>query len=437
MITLNIKQTQALDLLEDTSTKELIFGGGAGGSKSFLGCYWVLKSCLKYPGIRALIGRATLKTLKDTTFKTFLEVCKLQGVKMDVHFKYNAQSNTITFNNGSEILLKDLGYYPSDPNYDELGSLELTLVFVDEVNQIPHIAWQIIKSRIRFKLDENGLIPKILGTCNPSKNYVYTTFYKPNREGTLSSEKKFIQALVTDNPNISKHYIENLNSLPKAQRDRLLLGLWEADDDNQLCKQDAIVGIFDATWVDDTSTTHYIIGDIARMGSDRAVIGLWKGLRLIKVITFDKSKFNLLEDTIKELKNKYQVTNANILLDADGVGGFLVDALDAEEFVNNSRALNDEQYQNLKTQCYYKLSMMINNKEIYIEPDVLTENDKDMLIEELEQIKSSPTDDNKLKIISKNEIKSNIGRSPDISDMLMMRMKYEILVGGNGVYCFG
>ena len=64
MIKLNIKQTQALDFLEDKITKEIIFGGGAGGSKSFLGCYWVLKSCLKYPGIRALIGRAHLKTLK-------------------------------------------------------------------------------------------------------------------------------------------------------------------------------------------------------------------------------------------------------------------------------------------------------------------------------------------------------------------------------------
>lgn len=361
-------------------------------------------------------------------------MCRLQGVKKDIHFNYNGQSNVIKFFNGSEILLKDLAYYPSDPNYDELGSLELTMCFIDEVNQIPSIAWQIVKSRIRFKLDDYDLIPKILGTCNPSKNYVYTDFYKPNKEGNLPKHKKFIQALVTDNPSISKHYIENLSSLPKAQRDRLLLGLWEADDDNQLCKQDRIVGIFDNTWVD--GNQFYITGDIARMGSDKAVIGVWRGLRLIKVVMYEKSKFNLLESTIKTLKDEYKISNANIILDADGVGGFLVDALDATEFINNSTALNGEQYQNLKTQCYYKLAEKINKKEVYIEPNIFDETDKEKLIEELEQIKSSPTEDSKLKLIPKSEVKSNIGRSPDISDMLMMRMFYEIQVGGDGVYHF-
>lgn len=428
MIKLNKKQTIALDYLEDNTTKELIFGGGAGGSKSFLGCYWILKSCLKYGGIRALIGRAHLKTLKETTLNTLFEVCKLQGIKKDVHFVYNGQSNTIRFFNGSEILLKDLSYYPSDPNYDELGSLELSLAFIDEVNQIPSIAWQIVKSRIRFKLDDYNLIPKILGSCNPSKNYIYTDFYKPNKEGTLPIHKKFIQALVTDNPNISKHYIDNLNSLPKAQRDRLLLGLWESSDDNQLCTQDNIVSIFDNIWVGNNlkEIKYYITGDIARMGSDLAVIGVWKGLRLIKVITYQKSDFNLLNHTITSLKNEYKVPNSNIILDEDGVGGFLVDSLKCVGFVNNSSPLENGNYQNLKTQCYYKLSDYINKNEIYIEDGVLSEDLKEKLIEELEQIKSLPSDDNKLKLISKSEVKSNIGRSPDISDMLMMRMYFEV-----------
>lgn len=431
MIKLNKKQTEALDFLEDSTTKELIFGGGAGGSKSFLGCYWVIKNCLKYPGIRCLLGRAKLNTLKETTFKTLLEVMALQGIKQGVHFNFNGQSNTVKFFNGSEILLKDLAYYPSDPNYDELGSMELTLAFIDEVNQIPHMAWHIVKSRIRYKLDENNLIPKILGTCNPSKNFVYTYFYKPSKEGKLSSDKKFIQALVKDNPNISKHYIDNLNSLPKAQRDRLYLGLWDADDDNQLITQDNINNLFDNTWIDE-SEVYYITGDIARMGSDLAVIGVWKGLKLVEVITYTKSKFNLLDSTIRDLKNKYKVSNSNIILDEDGIGGFLVDSLNVEGFVNNSSPLLKENYQNLKTQCYYKLAKIINDREMYILPDVLDSDLKEKLIEELEQVKSLPTEDNKLRLISKSDIKSNIGRSPDISDMLMMRMYFLIYNSNNG-----
>ena len=40
------KQTKALDALEDKTTTELLFGGGAGGGKSALGCYWQIKNRL-------------------------------------------------------------------------------------------------------------------------------------------------------------------------------------------------------------------------------------------------------------------------------------------------------------------------------------------------------------------------------------------------------
>ena len=36
-IKLTKKQTQAIDIWEDQETRELIFGGGAGSAKSFLG----------------------------------------------------------------------------------------------------------------------------------------------------------------------------------------------------------------------------------------------------------------------------------------------------------------------------------------------------------------------------------------------------------------
>ena len=76
---LSIKQTIALDLLEDKSTNEILFGGGAGGGKTALGCYWQLKQRLKYPNTRGLIGRAVLKTLKETTLVSFFQVAKMQG----------------------------------------------------------------------------------------------------------------------------------------------------------------------------------------------------------------------------------------------------------------------------------------------------------------------------------------------------------------------
>ena len=226
------KQTKALDRLEDNITSEVIFGGGVAGGKSALGVYWIIKNCLKYPGSRWLMGRAVLKTLKDTTLNSFYDVCKLQGIKSGQHYVYNAQSNIITFSNGSAIYLKDLFQYPSDINFDELGSLEISGAFIDECNQITEKAWNIVKSRIRYKLTEFKLIPKMLGTCNPAKGYVYNNFYKPTKDGTISESKAFIQSLITDNPYISEHYIHSLQSLDKVSKERLLFGNWEYDDND-------------------------------------------------------------------------------------------------------------------------------------------------------------------------------------------------------------
>ena len=71
---LTIKQTKALDILEDDTTTELYYGGAAGGGKSVIGCYWQLKRRLKYPGTRGFIGRSELKNLKKTTLNSFFEV---------------------------------------------------------------------------------------------------------------------------------------------------------------------------------------------------------------------------------------------------------------------------------------------------------------------------------------------------------------------------
>lgn len=378
------------------------------------------------------MGRAKLKTLKETTLNTFLWVCKEQGLINGEHFSINGQSNTIRFFNGSEILMKDLFYYPSDPQFDELGSLEITGAFIDECNQIVELAWNIVKSRIRYKLDEYDLIPVILGSCNPTKNWVYKNFYKKNKEGSLEDRKMFVQSLVTDNPFISKHYIENLQELPKAQKNRLLLGIWESGDDNALIEYDNVLNIFSNTFVE--GGVKYITCDVARMGSDKAVIAVWSGFKVIELYEYPISKINELQDVITSLRNKHSVPLSNVVADGDGVGGGLVDNLGCKDFVNNSSPLLGGNYQNLKTQCYYLLADKIQNNQVFISAQLTTQQEND-IIEELEQIKSVDNDaDSKLKIMSKKDIKASIGRSPDYSDALMMRMYFELNSGGNGIY---
>jgi hypothetical protein len=417
------KQTKALDKLEDRVTRQIVFGGGAGSAKSFLGCYWVLKNCLKYSGTRWLIGRAVLKTLKDTTLNSFFDVCKHQGIKAGEHYSYNAQSNIITFFNKSVILLKDLEQYPSDPNFDELGSLEISGAFVDECNQISEKAWNIVRSRIRYKLDEHGLIPKMLGTCNPDKGFIYQTFYKPSKEGNLSEDKAFIQALVTDNPFISQYYIENLQSLDRISKERLLFGNWEYNNnDLALIEYDAISDLYTNEGVKGDNL--YITADIARYGADRSVIGLWNGYRCEQIIIKSKENVKEISDLIRGLASVKGIPMSRVVVDEDGVGGGVKDTLNCKGFVNNSRAIKGN-YVNLKSECYYMLAEKINKREMFIRCDDV--NVRKSLNEELEYVWRHNADkDNKLAVMPKDKVKEKLGRSPDISDMLMMRLWFEL-----------
>ena len=424
---LSIKQTIALDLLEDKTTNEVLYGGSAGGGKSILGCYWQLKQRLKYPNTRGLIGRAVLKTLKETTLVSFFQVAKMQGLEKDKHYKYNAQTNHIDLFNGSTIILKDLYSYPSDPNFDELGGLEITDAFIDEANQIEDKARNIIKSRIRYQLDENDLIPKVLYTCNPAKNWTYHEFYKPQIEGTIEPNKRFIASLVDDNPYISKHYKQNLLTLDTVSKERLLFGNWEySSDKTALIEYDKIIDAFSSTFV--PSGPRYITCDVARFGNDSTVIGIWDGFR-VKLHQYKGKSVVEVADIIKSFQIENQVPSSHIVVDEDGVGGGVVDILRCKGFVNNSSALENpitrkkENFDNLKSQCYFKLAQMINDSKLYINASGQM---KEMIIQELEQVKQKAVDNDSTKgIIPKDKVKALIGRSPDFSDCLAMRMIFE------------
>ena len=430
------KQEHAVYYLKDRDTNEILYGGAAGGGKSALGCLWLIEMCQNYPGTRWLMGRSKLKTLKETTLNTFFELSSMLGISDQ--FRYNQQDSAIYWNNGSEIILKDLFLYPSDPNFDSLGSLEITGAFIDECNQVVYKAWQVVKSRIRYKLKEYNLIPKLLGTCNPAKNWVYKHFYLASREDRLPKNRKFIQALPTDNKHLPKSYIQSLLELDEASKQRLYYGNWEYDDDpSALIEYDAIIDLFRNEHVKPTGE-RYIVADVARYGSDSTVITVWDGMVLIRLVEMKRKGVDEVAEKIRELATEHAIPMSKTLVDDDGIGGGVVDILRCKGFVNNSRpietdtvktlpdSVNRENFANLKSQCYFKVAELINKREIYIAAKVTSEQEQ-RIIEELEQVRQYKMDsDGKRAVMPKEKIKEIIGRSPDFSDTIMMRMYFTL-----------
>lgn len=433
-LTISPKQKEILKVLEDDKHTEIFMGGAAGGSKSFTGCLWQIIRRLKYKGSRGFIARARLKTLKESTLLTFFEVCKMLNLEFERDYTYNAMSGVIKFSNGSEEYLKDLFLYPSDPEFVSLGSTEYTDGFIDEMGEITEQAYQIIRSRVRFKLDEFGLIPKIAMGSNPCKTFVYREFYKKWATDTLEPYKSYIKATVYENPFISKHYIENLEKLDNVNMERLLKGNWEYDDNPaKIFEYDRILDIFTNNYVILTGGENYISCDVARKGRDQTVIIVWNDWYIQKIVNMPISKLDEIKIVIDDLARHFKVPYSNIIIDEDGVGGGLVDFMDhVKGFVNNSTPIETEyskkihNYKNLKAQCYFKLADVVNSCEIgcYDLPIQI----KEMIIEELEQIAQKDIDksENKIQIIEKDEIKENIGRSPDFADALMMRSYFDL-----------
>ncbi len=425
------KQKNAIYYLKDNITEEVLYGGAAGGGKSKLGCLWLIEKCQKYPGTRWLMGRSKLKNLRETTLNTFLETVAELGLANQ--FRYNAQEHIFYWNNGSQILLKDLYLYPSDPNFDSLGSLEITGAFVDECNQVSYTAWQVVKSRIRYKLTQYGLIPKVLGTCNPAKNWTYKEFYKPSRDKTLPIYRRFIQSLPADNPFLPKSTLASMLRFDKVKKERLYFGNWEYDDDPAtLIDTDSIADYFNQSHLKPEGMKFMTI-DVARKGKDKTVFRVWHGWLCIHREAMDISAINEIVDRAKALQKNYAIPLSNIIADEDGVGGGVIDYLRCKGFINNSRPIEIKDgttymtpnFDNLKSQCSIKMAEKISNREA----GELCNDDavREIVTEEMEQVKLKDIDkDRKQGIVPKDRIKELIGRSPDEWDSIMMRYWFEL-----------
>lgn len=415
------RQIEALQhLATDSNVEQVLYGGAAGGGKTKFGCMWQIQRRLKYAGTRSLIGRSKLDTLKKTTLNTFFETAKEFGLVADKHYTYNGQTNVIKFFNGSEIVLKDLFAYPSNPNFDSLGSLEITDYFIDEVAEVTEKAVNIVHSRCRYKLNEFGLIPKGFLSCNPSKGWLYNEFYIKNNRNELPEHRAFVQALPQDNPYLPVAYIESLRRLPEYDRKRLLEGNWEFDDDSdKLFSTDNLLRMFRNELLEGKKC---ITADIARFGKDRTIICVWNGLTLIEVIELHRAALDEVVNKIRLVTKEHSILLQDVVADEDGIGAGIVDFLKCRGFVNGSKP-KQPQYQNLKSECYYKLAQYVEENRLTI----LVNNKKEQIVKELEMIKRHRSDvEGKLQVTPKDVIKNREGISPDLADAIMMRMYFEL-----------
>ena len=192
-----------------------------------------------------------------------------------------------------------------------------------------------------------------------------------------------------------------------------------------------------------------MIVDVARKGKDSTAISYWEGLELYKIEKFQKQSTEQTEQKIKAKAIEHRVPYSHIIIDEDGIGGGVVDHLfGVKGFVANSSPLptfNEirlkqkqvknslipkTNFKNLKSQCGFKLAELINEHKI----SILPQDYRDEIITDLTAIlrEKNQDSDGKRELRSKEDVKIEIGRSPDVGDTILMRMFFELMKDQQG-----
>ena len=220
-ISVTAKQKQFMDATCD----EVLFGGAAGGGKSYAQVIDALVYAVKYPGSKQLILRRTYPELDKSIIRTTLALYPKEI------YRYISSSHTGQFTNGSII---DFGYCDSETDIYRYQSAEFDVIRFDELTHFTKDMYIYLISRLR---GVNGFPKQMKSTTNPGgigHKWVKERFIDVGQAGVTQSfagqTRVFIPSLVSDNSFLmakDKSYLKRLENLAEKDRKALLYGQWD------------------------------------------------------------------------------------------------------------------------------------------------------------------------------------------------------------------
>lgn len=237
-----------------SSEKEVLYGGAAGGGKS----YSMLIDPLRYAhnkNHRALLLRRSMPELLE-----LIDISRQLYPKAFPGCKFREVEKRWMFPSGATL---QFSFVDSDQDVYRFQGQAYTWIGIDEITQYPTpFVWDYLRSRLRTT--DPDIIPYMRATANPGGvggywvkkmfvdpqepgqsfwatdietdevlRYPNSEYVPEELRGKPTFRRKFIPAKLSDNPYLMKspEYLSMLASLPETQRKRLLEGDWDIADD--------------------------------------------------------------------------------------------------------------------------------------------------------------------------------------------------------------
>lgn len=207
---------------------ETLFGGAAGGGKSYGQLIDAMLFALQYPKSKQIIFRRTFADLEKSLIRVSLELYPKEIAS------YNSSKHTWRFKNGSIV---DFGYIDNEKDVYQYQSAEYDIIRFDELTHFTEYMYVYMISRCR---GANSYPKGLKSSTNPGgvgHSWVKERFIdigEPNKLHEFKDGSRiFIPSFVQDNLFLLQSdpdYVKRLDNLPEKERKALKYGDWDIFD---------------------------------------------------------------------------------------------------------------------------------------------------------------------------------------------------------------
>ena len=205
--------------------RELFYGGGIRGGKTYAGLAALVLMCKFFPGSRGVVVRKNMPSVQTA----INSMRKVLGTA-EVYWKQNSKETFVQINNGSRIYFVAENY-AQDKQLTKFLGMEFNFVLFEQLEEITIEGYNMIKSRVGSWYQVRGAMPPalVLGNFNPTFGWLKKEIYDKWAKGELEWYRDFYVALAKDNPHVTPEQEMQWATLDTVTKARMIRGEWNIE----------------------------------------------------------------------------------------------------------------------------------------------------------------------------------------------------------------